>query len=62
MAAFGILMGLGVNNQAHKLAMLLGYTRVSFKYVARFLITIVLGLIPVAIFMNPLWAKISTTT
>ena len=62
MAAFAILIGLNVNNFPHRFAMLLDYTRLSGKYVARFLLTIVVGVIPVAIFMNPLWEKINTGT
>lgn len=59
MAAFGIVVGLNVNNFPHRFAMLLDYTRLSLKYVARFFVTIVMGLIPVALFMNPLWGKIT---
>lgn len=55
MAAFGIIIGLNVNNFSHRFAMLLDYTRLSVRFVVRFFVIIVMGLIPVAIFMNPLW-------
>lgn len=62
MAAFGIVIGLNVNNFPHRFAMLLDYTRLSLRYVARFFVTIVMGLIPVALFMNPLWGEITDNT
>lgn len=60
MADFGLIIGLMFMRNPGNLTKPLAYTRLSFKYVGRLLIMIVLAAIPAAIFLNPLWAKITS--
>lgn len=62
MAGFGILMGFSFTHKPFNMAKMLTYTRISLKYLLRFVLTIVISLIPLAIFMNPGWADIKTST
>ena len=38
------------------------FRRKSIKFLKKILLTIILALIPLGIFLNPLWSKISLTT
>lgn len=58
MAAVGILAAFNfMKNPAH-LSCELSYSKCSFKFLGRFLITIIIPGIIVAIFLNPLWQRI----
>jgi hypothetical protein len=46
----------------YNLSKIFGYTRCSGKFVGKVLITIIVGVIPLLVFMNPLWDRIETTS
>lgn len=58
MCAFGTIIGLSCMKKPFNLAKPLDYSRISFKFLAKFIITIIITIIPLVIFMNPLWNKI----
>ena len=58
MAAFGLLIGLIWMSRPQYLLKSLNYSRLTFTWIAKLLITILSAGIPVAIFLNPLWLKI----
>ena len=62
MASFGFILGLSFNSKPYQLAQMLSYSRISLKFLGRFLLTIVITFIPLLIFMNPLWEKIDAGT
>ena len=45
----------------YNLSKIVGYTRCSIKFIAKILITIIIGIIPLLIFLNPLWNMIDTS-
>lgn len=58
MAAVGILMAFNyMKNPAH-LHLQLDYTRISLKFLAKIVITLIIPIIALLIFVNPLWDKI----
>lgn len=59
MAGFGLLVGLMFMNNPENLTKPLAYSRLSLKFVARILIMILLAAVPAAVFLNPLWVKIT---
>ena len=59
MAAIGILFSFNYIKNPTYLALELTYTKCSWKFLGRWLITLVLPAIVAAIFLNPLWTKIS---
>ena len=61
MAAIGVIIGFSYNTKPHNFSRMLSYSRISLKFVARFFLTIVISLIPLAIFLNPLWQDIETS-
>ncbi len=60
-AGFGVILGFSYMKKPYNLAKVLSYTRISIKFVAKLLITIVVGLIPLVIFLNPLWHNIKSS-
>jgi hypothetical protein len=58
MAAFGILFGFIFLKKQQRTMKVIMYNRVSKKYFIRLGVTVGLALIPVALFMNPLWRNI----
>jgi len=60
-AGFGVILGFNYLKQPHNLAKILNYSRPSLKFIGKLIITIVIGLIPIVIFLNPLWHKINTS-
>jgi hypothetical protein len=60
MAGFGLLIGLTYMQNPQNLAKPLAYSRLSFKYVGKLLLMILLAAIPAAIFLNPLWTRITS--
>jgi hypothetical protein len=58
MAALGALTAFNFMKWPYNLTKMLNYSRISFKYLAKFLITILISLIPIAIFLNPFWGDI----
>lgn len=61
MAGFGTIIGLSCMKKPFNLAKPLDYSRISLKFLAKFIITIIITVIPLIIFMNPLWGRIETT-
>ena len=61
MAAFGVILGFSWNSNPHNFARMLAFSRISLKFVARFFLTIVISVIPLAIFLNPLWNNFDTS-
>ena len=58
MAALGILMAFNfMKNPAH-LCLQLDYTRISLKFLAKIIVTLIIPIITLLIFVNPLWNKI----
>jgi len=57
-AGFGALIGLNYLESPYNLHKVLGYTRLSFKFAGRLVLTIVMAVIPLAVFLNPLWNRI----
>ena len=58
MAAVGILMAFNfMKNPAH-LYLQLDYTRISLKFLAKIIVTLIIPVIILLIFVNPLWNKI----
>ena len=55
MAAIGVIIGFSWNSKPHNFARMLAFSRISIKFVARFLLTLIISVIPLAIFLNPLW-------
>jgi hypothetical protein len=61
MAAVGIILSLIFTRDPSIFVKPLAYTRLSFKFVARFILLIVLAVIPLAAFANPGWSKIDVS-
>lgn len=59
MADYGLLIGLMYMAHPENLTKPLAYSRLSLKYAGRLLLMILLAAIPAAIFLNPLWTKIT---
>lgn len=59
MAGFGLVIGLMYMKNPENLTKPLAYSRLSFKFVGRLLVMILLAAIPAAIFLNPLWTHIT---
>lgn len=59
-AGFGVVLGLNYMQKPYNLARLLSYSRLSIKFIARLLLTIVVAAIPLVLFLNPLWHEIRT--
>lgn len=58
MAAVGILMAFNfMKNPAH-LYLQLDYTRISLKFVAKIIVTLIIPIVTLLIFVNPLWNRI----
>lgn len=58
MAAVGILMAFNyMKNPAH-LYLQLDYTRISLKFLAKIVVTLIIPIVALLIFVNPLWDKI----
>jgi hypothetical protein len=60
MADFGILISLLFMDDASNFAKPMEYSKCSLKYLLKLIIMIISAAIPVAIFLNPLWTKITT--
>ena len=58
MAAVGIILSLIFTKDPSIFVRPLAYTRLSFKFVGRFILFIILAAIPLAAFVNPGWSKI----
>ncbi len=58
MAVFGIVYGLVFLRNQERLMKVIKYPRSSKKYIIRLVLSALLAVIPVAIFMNPLWKKL----
>lgn len=59
MAAVGILMAFSfMKNPAH-LYLQLDYTRISCRFLGKILVTLIIPIITLLIFVNPLWNKIT---
>lgn len=61
MAGVGIVFSLILTKDPSIFVRPLAYSRLSLRFVARFIILIVFAAIPLAIFLNPLWAKIDVS-
>jgi hypothetical protein len=59
-AGYGTIIGLNYLKQPYNLYKILGYTRISLKFAAKVFLTILIAVIPLAVFMNPLWNKIQS--
>lgn len=59
MAGFGLLIGLMFMGNPENLTKPLAYSRLSCRFVGRLLLMILLAAVPAAVFLNPLWAKIT---
>lgn len=62
MAGFGTLLGLNYIRHPTNLTKMLHYSRMSLKFIGKFILTLIITLIPLVVFMNPLWNKIQTDT
>jgi len=58
MAVFGIIYGLVFLRNQERLMKVIKFGRGSKKYIIRLLLSALFAIVPVAIFMNPLWKKI----
>jgi hypothetical protein len=54
----GFAFGLVILKRQQRLMKVILYPRRSKKYMLRVIVAIVLGALPLAVFMNPLWSKI----
>lgn len=61
MASFGTIIGLNCMKRPSNLAQMLSYSRLSLRFLGKIIITICLGVVPLAIFLNPLWNRIQTS-
>jgi len=59
MAAIGILFSFNYIKNPSYLNLKLDYTRISWKWLAKIIITLIFPAAVLAIFMNPLWNKIN---
>jgi hypothetical protein len=58
MAGVGIIISLIFTKDPSSFVKPLAYTRLSFRFVGRFIMFIILAAIPLAAFVNPGWSKI----
>ena len=58
MAAVGIILSLIFTKDASIFVKPLAYTRLSLRFITRFILFIILAAIPLAAFVNPGWSKI----
>lgn len=61
MAAVGIILSLIFTKDPSIFVKPLSYSRLSLKFVARFILFIILAAIPLAAFVNPGWSKIDVS-
>lgn len=59
-AALGVVLGLSYMKRPYNLTKVLNYSRISIRFLARVIIMIIIGLVPIVIFLNPLWHRIHT--
>ena len=57
-AALAVFFAFTVMTMPKNLQKMLVYSRVSIKFVLKFILTLVIALIPVAAFLNPFWRDI----
>lgn len=62
MPVFGIIFSLLFSEDPSIFVRPLSYSRISLKFIARLLVYIILGGIPLAAFMNPGWSHIDVDT
>ncbi len=58
MAAVGILFAFNVMKNPAHLYLQLDYTRTSLRFLGKIVVTLIIPLITLGIFLNPLWNKI----
>ena len=58
MAALGILLAFNFMRNPSHLHLQLDYTRLSFKFLGKIVVTLIVPVAILAIFLNPLWNKI----
>jgi hypothetical protein len=62
MAISGMLLAFNLLKNPSNLAKQLGYSRLSCRFLGKLLITLIVPLVVLAIFVNPLWDKIEVGT